>query len=280
MRRMLNSILLCALAISSISAAITTETISYTIDGQPYEGFLAYDDSSAERRPGVLVVHEWWGLDDFTREKARELAALGYVAFAADMYGKGRVTQDPQQAGKWSAETREGKLLRPRARAALEQLLTRPQVDPQRVAAIGFCYGGTTVLELAYSGADLDGVVSFHGGLVAPGESDQAIKAKVLILHGADDPMVPPDQVRKTEQALDKAGVDWTTVWYSGARHAFTNPASARRGMDAVNYQPDAARRAWRHMQLAFDEWFSSDHAGTEERTRLRPEPQSKGDAR
>jgi dienelactone hydrolase len=156
-------------------------------------GFLAYDDSLKSKRPGVLVVHEWWGLNDFARERALKLAGLGYVALAADMYGGGATTRDREEAGKLAgALLKNPDLLRARAQAALKVLAADPRVDPNRLAAIGFCFGGTTVLELAYSGADLAGVVSFHGGLPRPQPGDlKGLKAKILVLHGADDPLVP-----------------------------------------------------------------------------------------
>lgn len=249
----LEMILICCFAlVASARAEIVTKTVEYDVGGVHCKGFVAYDDAAKIKQPGVLVVHEWWGLNEFIREKARALAEMGYVAFAADMYGEGKVTSDPAQAQKWSGEARPK--LRERARAALDVLARQERIDPERLAAIGFCFGGTTVLELAYSGADLKGVVSFHGGLSAPGAQDTQIKPEVLIVHGAADTTVKPEQISKTQDGLTKAGAVWTMVVYSGAKHAFTNPAADRAGMAAVGYNERAAKNSWDQMKLFFSE--------------------------
>ena len=186
------AVALLLLSLTAVEAKIVTQTIEYRQDATVMRGFLAYDDGLKGKRPGVLVVHEWWGLNDFARERAVKLAGLGYVALAADMYGGGATTRDREEAGKLAgALLKNPDLLRARAQAAFKVLATDPRVDPKRLAAIGFCFGGTTVLELAYSGADLAGVVSFHGGLPRPQPDDlKRIKGAVLVLHGADDPHV------------------------------------------------------------------------------------------
>ncbi len=240
---------------ATVQADIRTDTLSYDIGGTEHRGYIAYDDSLAGPRPGVLVIHEWWGLNDYARKRARDLAAMGYVAFAADMYGGGRTTEDPAEAGEWSRAA--GPELRGLAAAGLEQLAGHDRVDADRLAAIGFCFGGTSVLELAYSGADLDGVVSFHGNLPTPAPGD-TINAAILILHGAADPLVPAADANAWQQAMRKrAGVDWHFVAYGGAKHAFTNPAADNLGMDAVGYDAAAANRSWAHMQRFFDELFA-----------------------
>lgn len=246
------------LSLTAAEAKIVTQTVEYTQDGTVMRGFLAYDDGLKGKRPGVLVVHEWWGLNDFARERARKLAGLGYVALAADIYGGGATTRDREEAGKLAGALRGNPdLLRARAQAALKVLAADPRVDPKRLAAIGFCFGGTTVLELAYSGADLAGVVSFHGGLPKARPDDlKRVKAAVLVLHGADDPHVSPADIAAFEQAMRQSGADWQMVCFGGAVHGFTNPAAGDNPASGVAFNPRAARRSWRYMQEFFrDIW-------------------------
>jgi dienelactone hydrolase len=227
---------LASVSLTAASAKIVTRTVAYRHDGTEMRGFLAYDDAITGKRPGVLVVHEWWGLNDFARERALKLAGLGYMALAAALL------RDPD-------------LLRARARAALAALAADPRVDPKRLAAIGFCFGGTTVLELAYSGADLAGVASFHGGLPKTRPEDlKRIKAAVLVLHGADDPHVSAADIAAFEQAMRQAGADWQMVLFGGAVHSFTNPAAGNNPAAGVAYNARAARRSWRYLQDFFQE--------------------------
>lgn len=236
----------------SANAAVTGETVAYRIDGVEHVGYLAYDDAIEKPVPGVLVVHEWWGLNDYVKRRARQLAALGYVAFAADMYGGGVNTGDPKQAGAWSRAAKPH--LRERGRMALAQLSKNPRVDAGRLAAIGFCFGGTSVLQLAYSGVAIDGVVSFHGHLPLP-DADDIIVTPILVLHGAADPFVPPKDVVAWEQAMNaRPTVDWHLTAYGHAEHAFTNVGANARGIDGVAYNKDAARRSWAQMQLFLEE--------------------------
>jgi len=210
----------------------------------------------------VLVVHEWWGLNDFAREQARWLAEMGYVAFAPDMYGKGQVTNDPSQARELSGQFYgdNSSLMRERAAAGLDVLRRQNNVDRNRIAAIGFCFGGTTVLQLAYSGADIDGVVSFHGSLPSPAEADdEQIRAMILVLHGADDPVVSDEQAAQFQDAMKRASADWQMIYYGGAGHSFTNPAADDLNMPGVAFNADANRRSRRHMKLFFDELFHAD---------------------
>jgi dienelactone hydrolase len=247
---------LVCLCLAQVEAKVVTRTVEYGQDGTVMRGFLAYDDAFTGKRPGVLVVHEWWGLNDFARERALKLAGLGYVALAADMYGGGASTRDRDEAGKLAKGLLSNPdLLRARARAALQVLAADPRVDPKRLAAIGFCFGGTTVLELAYSGADLAGVASFHGGLPKARPDDlKRIKAAVLVLHGADDPHVSPADLAAFEQAMRQAGADWQMVFFGGAVHGFTNPAAGDNQASGVAYQARAARRSWRCLQEFFRE--------------------------
>ena len=243
------------------NAAVVTRPIEDKSGDVTLEGYLAYDDSIQAKRPGVLVVHEWWGLNVYAKDRARELAKLGYVAFAADMYGKGMVTTDMTEAGKLAGQFRGSwdtggrKLMRDRAQAALTVLAAQPMVDAKHLGAIGYCFGGTTVLELAYSGANLAGVVSFHGGLTVPADTDlPGIKARILVLHGADDGSVKPETIAALQDALRKGHVDWQMVSYGGAVHGFTNPANATLPGGMVAYNAKAARRSWAAMQAFFDE--------------------------
>jgi dienelactone hydrolase len=254
--RLCGALTLVCLGLTAVEAGVVPRTVTYRQDGTVMRGFLAYDDGLEGKRPGVLVVHEWWGLNDFARERALKLAGLGYVALAADMYGGGATTRDREEAGKRTGALRGNPdLLRTRAQAALKILATDPRVDPKRLAAIGFCFGGTTVLELAYSGADLAGVVSFHGGLPRPQPGDlQRLKAKILVLHGADDPQVPSADLIAFEQAMRQAGADWQMVVFGGAVHGFTNPAAGDNKASGVAYDARAARRSWRCMQEFFRE--------------------------
>ena len=252
------TIILALMFAGPVQAKLVTQTVAYHQDGTVFEGYLAYDDLSRARRPGVLVVHEWWGLNDYAKERARQLAALGYVALAADMYGQGAVTGDPQEAAKWSGELKGKPVLRARAQAALKVLAENPLVDPRRLAAIGFCFGGTTVLELAYSGANLMGVVSFHGGLPLPQPGEMKhLKARILVLHGADDPHVPAGEVAAWQAAMRQAGADWQLICFGGAVHSFSNPAAGSDKARGAAYDAPAARRSWRYLQSFFQELFA-----------------------
>ena len=250
------AVALIFLSLKAVEAKVVTQTVEYRQDGTVLQGFLAYDDGLKGKRPGVLVVHEWWGLNDFARERALKLAGLGYVALAADMYGGGATASNREEAGKLAgALLGNPDLLRARAQAALQVLAADPRVDPNRLAAIGFCFGGTTVLELAYSGADLAGVVSFHGGLPRTQPDDlKRIKAALLVLHGADDPHVAPADIAAFEQAMRQAGADWQMVFFGGAVHGFTNPTAGDNKASGVAYDARAARRSFRCMQEFFRE--------------------------
>ena len=241
---------------ANAQAAIHTETIEYTHGNAVLEGYLAYDDAVQGQRPGVLVVHDWTGLRENPKKRAEELAGLGYTAFAVDMYGKGIRPTDPKEAGaQASLYKNDRKLMRERAKAGLGVLLKQPQTDPSRVAAIGYCFGGTTVLELARSGADLRGVVSFHGGLSTPTPEDaKNIKGKVLVLHGADDPYAPKEEVLALEDEMRKAGVDYQVHLYGGAVHSFTIPEAGNDNSKGAAYNASADKRSWEAMKQFFGE--------------------------
>lgn len=245
----------------SVSAEIQTREVEYEHEGTPLVGYFAWDDSLDGERPGVLVVHEWWGHNEYARSRAEQLAELGYVAFALDMYGEGKVTEHPQQAGEWASQIRENTAhWRSRALAGLEQLKQHELVDDERLAAIGYCFGGSTVLQLAAAGADVDGVVSFHGAMPPPeAVGDDDLKARVLICHGAADPFVSDESIDAFRAALEEAGVDYQIIYYGGASHSFTNPDADSKGIDALRYDADADRRSWRDMQQMFAEIFDDE---------------------
>ena len=239
-------------------AGIQTREISYKDGATTLKGYLAWDDSTKEKRPGILVVHEWWGLNDYTKSRARQLAGLGYVAFACDMYGNGATTTDPAEAGKLAGAIRkDNKAFRDRAAAGLKVLAEQPTVDATKLAAIGYCFGGTTCLQLVCSGADLKAVVSFHGGLFKPTPEDaKAIKGKVLICNGAADTFIQADDRKALTEAFEAAKVDYQFIDYAGAVHAFTNPDAGKAGMKGVTYDEKADKRSWRLMQDLFKETF------------------------
>jgi dienelactone hydrolase len=222
------------------------------------EGFLAYDDSITGPRPGVLLVHDWTGLQDYAKDRAKMIAGLGYVAFAADIYGKGVRPTDPKdcadQAGKYKNDL---PLLRRRVSAGLNELKRQKNVDPDKLAAIGFCFGGTSVLELARSGADVKGVVTFHGGLsttmpAAPG----AVKAKLLILHGGDDPFVKPAEVEGFKKEMADAKADMKFIAYPGAVHSFTKKEAGSDPSKGQAYNEKADKESWAEMKKFFNEIF------------------------
>jgi dienelactone hydrolase len=243
---------------ASARAELVGRPVEYTHGGTTLEGYLVYDDALKGKRPGVMVVHEWWGLNEYARKRADELARMGYVAFAADMYGKGVNTTDAKKATELSAPFRGTPLVRERVRAGFDVLSKHDLVDTGRTAAIGFCFGGNAALELAFSGAAVTGVVSFHGNLPSPKPGDFAnIKASILALHGANDSFVTPENIDSFEKALREAGVDWEMVVYGGAIHSFSNPDAGKFGIEGIAYNEKAAKRSWAHMKMFFDEIFA-----------------------
>ncbi|TVP63198.1 MAG: dienelactone hydrolase family protein [Nodularia sp. (in: Bacteria)] len=247
---------LMSLSSTQVLAAIQTRTIEYKHGDTVLEGYLAFDDSIPGKRPGVLVVHEWNGLQSFVKQRTEELAKLGYVAFAADIYGKGIRPDNPQESGKQATIYRQDRqLLRDRTNAGLKVLRQNPLTDIQRIAAIGYCFGGGTVLELARSGANIAGVASFHGNLDTPNPNDaKNIQAKVLVLHGADDPIVPEEQVQAFATEMREANVDWQLISYGGAVHSFTNP-EANNAPQSL-YNPVVEKRSWQALKQFFAEIF------------------------
>jgi dienelactone hydrolase len=257
MKKLIYTLILMITA-GSTRAAMHTQTVEYRQGDATLEGYLAYDDALTGKRPGVLVVHQWKGLGDYEKKRAEMLAQLGCVAFCADIYGKGirpqTVAEAGAQAGKYKSDRA---LLRLRVNAGLDTLKQNELVDARRVAAIGYCFGGTTVLELARSGADLAGVVSFHGGLDSPTPADgRNIKCKILACHGADDPFEKPADLAAFESEMRDAGVDWRLYQYGGAVHSFTD-WTADGSLPGAKYNERADHRSWADMKQFFAEIFN-----------------------
>jgi dienelactone hydrolase len=241
-------------------AKVVGKPVAYKDGDVELEGYLAYDDSKDGPRPGVLVVHEWWGLNDYAKKRADMLAELGYVAFAADMYGKGVLAKDAKTAGKLAGGVRGDKAAwMKRAKAGLDQLTAVKQCDPKRLAGIGYCFGGSTVLNMALDGMDLDAVVSFHGALPNDFTVAQAksAKATLLICHGAKDAFIKDEVIAKFRSMLDEAGTDYIFEYYAGAVHSFTNPEADAAKVPGLAYQRAADVRSWAHMRQLFDEVFA-----------------------
>ncbi|MDD5712805.1 MAG: dienelactone hydrolase family protein [Smithellaceae bacterium] len=250
-------VVLCASAASADT--LRTKVVEYSDQGAVMAGYLAYDSAFKGPRPGVLVAHEWWGLNDYIRSRADQLARLGYVAFAADIYGKGNRAKTPAEAAALAGRfVNDRPLVRSRIKAALAVLKNEKLTAGQPIAAIGYCFGGMTVLELARSGADIAGVVSFHGTLDTPNVADaKNIRAKVLVLQGADDPYVPAAKRITFEDEMRMGGVDWQMNVYGNTVHSFTNPASGDDPTKGVAYNQESARRSWEAMQAFFKEIFA-----------------------
>lgn len=245
------------------SATLRTQMVEYKHGDAVLEGFLALEEPrdparAKARRPAVIVVHEWWGLNDYAKRRAEQVARLGYVVLAADIYGKGIRADTPDEAGRLAGRFKgERGLLRGRAQAALDFLRNDPRVDPTRIACIGYCFGGTTSLELARSGESLAAVVSFHGGLDTPKPEDaRHIKARVLVLHGAEDPFVSPKELADFQVEMRNAGVDYQVIQYGNAVHSFTNPDADAAKIKGAAYNGNADRRSWEHMRLFLQEAF------------------------
>lgn len=246
------------LALHSALAEVRTQNIDCEHAGAKLQGFLAWDDRSEAKRPGVLVIHEWWGLNDYARQRALQLAEQGYVAFALDMYGDGRVTTHPDQAGTWMKEIQQNLAQWvQRAGAGLEVLRKQPLVDTQKLAAIGYCFCGATVMQMAYAGLDVDAVASFHGSLPTPAQdAPPDIKARILVAHGNADPFVPAEKVNAFRQALEAAGADWTMIEFGGVKHSFTNPSAGDYGIEALAYDEQADKQSWQMLNWLLQDTF------------------------
>lgn len=231
-------------------AEVVLKSVEYKQGDTTLEGYVAYDNAIQGKRPGVLIVHQWKGAGDYEKKRAEMLAKLGYTAFALDIYGKGVRPSTPKDAGAMAGKFKSDRaLLRARAQAGLDVLKAQPTTDPQHVAAIGYCFGGTTVLELARAGADVAGVVSFHGGLnSAPNMEATKVSTRVLACHGADDPFVPPAEVAAFKDEMKKAGAKLEFIAYPGAVHSFTD-WNADGSMKGAQYNKSADEKSWAAMQ-------------------------------
>ncbi len=241
---------------ASAQAAVQTKEIIYKHGDLDCRGFLAWDDSTDGPRPGVLVVHEWWGLDAYAKRRAEMLAKLGYVAFAADMYGEGKTLTHPTDAGQMAGKVRSNvEDWRKRGLAALDVLKSQPQCDKTKLAAIGYCFGGSTVQQLAFVGTDLKAIASFHGALVTPTpEQAKAVKCEILICNGADDKFIPDTAIKSFREALDKAGTKYEFINYAGAKHSFTVAEADSHNVEGLKYNKEADEKSWGDMQKLFKE--------------------------
>lgn len=251
-------LIVAALIPAAAFAEQQTGPIDYKSGGTVLEGYVAAGKGPEGKRPGVLVVPDWMGVAEHYNKIADKLADLGYVAFEADIYGKGVRPKNAEEAAAQATKYKSDRgLMRQRILAALDELKKNPNVDANRIAAIGYCFGGTVVLELARSGAPIRGVVTFHGGLDTPTPQDaKNIKAKVLVLHGADDRFVPPQQVAAFQDEMRKGGVDWQMIFYADAVHSFTKPAAGTDKSTGNAYNEKADKRSWEAMKSFFKEIF------------------------
>lgn len=241
-------------------AEIKDEVVEYEHAGVTMKGHLYYDDATMDKRPGVLLVHEWWGLNEHAQTEAKRLAGEGYVTLAVDMYGEGKTTDHPNEAMEFATAARKDPAVtRARFEAGLARLKAHPATDPERIAAMGYCFGGAVVLDMARAGLDLTGVVSLHGSLKAmtPAEPGK-IQAKILVCHGAADPMNPPELVAEFHQEMNEAGADFIFISYGGAQHSFTNPGADARGIPGIAYDERAHRHSWKAMLDFYDEIFGT----------------------
>ena len=238
--------LILAAFAAGANAKVRLDPVAYKAGDTTLKGWVAYDDDAKGKRPGVVVVHEWWGLNDYTKTRARMLAEAGYVAFAADMYGDGKMTEHPKEAGEWAgAVGANHDVAVLRFNAALDQLKANSHVDDGHIAAIGYCFGGSVVLGMAMSGADLDGVVTFHAGLPTEPATGK-IKASILVCHGAADAMATAEQIQTFQKNLADAGADWEFISYGNAKHSFTNPGADKHGIPGLAYNEEADKRSWK----------------------------------
>jgi|WetSurMetagenome_2_1015567.scaffolds.fasta_scaffold142555_2 dienelactone hydrolase len=243
-------------------AAVTGNTVTYVANGDTLKGYIAYDDKTTDPRPGILVVHEWWGNNDYSRHRADMLAQLGYIAFALDMFGNGKQASNPDDAKKFVMDvTGKPGLMESRFRAALEQLRQNKLVDASRLGAIGYCFGGGVVLGMARRGLPLNAVVSFHGGLASPKPVDKgAVKGSLLVCNGAADTFVSAEEIKNFKSEMTNAGVKFTFIDYPDAVHAFTNPNATELGKKfnlGIAYNEKADKKSWEDMKNFFTKIFT-----------------------
>lgn len=246
---------------TTASSRLKEDNTTYSADNVNMNGYVVYNDSVQGKRPAVLIVHEWWGLNDYAKMRAKQLAELGYVAMAVDMYGDGKTAADPDAAMKLAGPFYQNpQLTKTRLDAALAKLKTYPEVDTNNIAAIGYCYGGYVVLNAAKLGESLKGVVSFHGNLGGVKPDKNLLKAKVLVLHGEADPIVKPTEVDQFKKQMDSVGADYTFKSYPNAKHAFTNPMAdsiENKYHIGVGYNEAADKQSWDAMKEFLQKVFS-----------------------
>ena len=259
MLRMIAALVL-VIAVAPLQAAVVGREVSYQAGDTVMKGYLAYDDAVTGKRPGILVVHEWWGHNAYARKRADMLAELGYTALAVDMYGDGKTAAHPDDAGKFATAVRQDMaIMQARFNAARDFLNSQDTVDPDKNAAIGYCFGGSVVLTMARAGADLDGVVSFHGSLGGLPPVGDKVTAKVLVTNGADDTFVGADSIAMFKEDMDLAGADFEFINYPGAKHSFTNPDASSFGEKfglPLEYNAEADKASWQAMQEFLDSIF------------------------
>lgn len=250
--------LMFLIAVPFLSAAIKGEEVSYSAGGVNMKGYIAYDDAVKGKRPGVLVVHEWWGENEYSRNRARMLAGLGYVAMAVDMYGDGKQTTHPDEAGKFAGEVMKNMpAAKARFEAAMKVLKEHPATDPAKIAAMGYCFGGGVVLAMARQGVDLKGVASFHGSLHTENPAKPgAVKAKVLVCNGKDDAFISAADIAAFKKEMDSAGADYQFLEYPGAHHSFTNPDADKAKMENLAYNAEADKKSWADLQTFLKKIF------------------------
>lgn len=262
MMKPLFTMLILVLGIASHAwAALVDKEVEYRNGDTIMKGYLAYDDTTKGPRPGILVVHEWWGHNDYARKRARQLAALGYTALAVDMYGEGKQASHPEDAGKFSSALKKNlPLAEARFKSALHLLRDHPTVRREQIGAIGYCFGGGIVLEMARRGLDLDAVASFHGSLSTDNPPEKGvIKARVFVANGAQDPMVKPEHIKIFRAQMDGAGADYRLENYPNAKHSFTNPDADKYGKEfglPLAYDAAADKASWEAMQQMFEDVF------------------------
>lgn len=249
---------------SPLRAEVTGREVSYTAGDTTLKGYLAWNGASPGKRPGVLVIHEWWGHNDYARQRAEKLAGLGYVALAVDMYGDGKTADHPKDAGAFAGEVMQNiETGEARFAAAMDFLKAQPQTDGTRLAAVGYCFGGAVALHMARIGMDLDAVASFHGNLSAKTEAEEGkVKARVLVCHGADDAFIPQEQVDAFHREMNDAGVDYRFEAYPGAVHGFTNPDATALGKKfdlKLAYDKKADQASWEALKKLLAEVFGEN---------------------
>lgn len=243
-----------------VEVNIRGEEIGYQSDSTQMKGYMAWNEQVSGKVPGVIVIHEWWGHNDYTRERADMLAELGYVAFAIDMYGEGKQAQHPDEAGKFAGMVMKNMPeAKARFNAAMEVLKNNEHVDPEKIAVIGYCFGGSVALTMANAGADIDAVAAFHSGIALPVPPGDNLKARVLVCNGADDPMVTQEDVTAFKAAMDAAGADYEYIAYENAVHAFTSKKADALGKEfglPLAYNEEADRSSWEALKKMLQEVF------------------------